>query len=341
MFAHALALLGFMGDESSEDDFLGECIAAYRAASATAAETTDEWWSDLLGPGSARGSAHSGLPDVAPPPALRSPSPVWRSAGSHQRSPPPVWRSFRPSSRISTAGLAVYAHEDGGDAVEVVVAEVAVGAHEDGGDAVVAGVPEGAHEDSGGAVEAVVAGVPAGAHEDGGGAVEAVVAGVPVGARVAPDFAWPVPPAHLLVPGYGEVVKAIRPVANMDDAIAHVKARIGAWIHSSADMFIYKVGITWRPWHRWINEEYGYAGEDYHFLETCVAGTAKGIKRLERRLVDELMGHDWRCQNAARGGGGVSDNDSSRYFLYVAYKDVLPGQRNELVARHNKHRRLD
>ena len=57
-----------------------------------------------------------------------------------------------------------------------------------------------------------------------------------------------------------------------------------------------------------------------------MGGSAAGIRRLERRMTDILMDtavvdKDWRCSNRASGGGARS-TDTSRYYLYVAYKDM-------------------
>jgi hypothetical protein len=153
----------------------------------------------------------------------------------------------------------------------------------------------------------------------------ALIRSAPVQPHITPpsaSYVWPTPPAHLTLPGHNSVCWQLKKEQSFEEAVAYVLERIGVWVWSSGDTLEYKVGITWRPEHRWRNERYGYMHEDFRFMEVLVAVTAEGARRLERRMTDILMDTDWRCSNRAPGGGGVSSADTSLYYVYVVYKDM-------------------
>ena len=124
------------------------------------------------------------------------------------------------------------------------------------------------------------------------------------------------------MPADGAIIYNIQTPGIGQDVHANcVKAHIAKWVHSSGDSLTYTIGITHSPEHRFYNDDYGYAGRDFYFLEVLVGGSARGCRALERRLTDDLMGKDSRCMNRARGGGGISNDCSEHIYLYVAWKE--------------------
>ena len=79
---------------------------------------------------------------------------------------------------------------------------------------------------------------------------------------------------------------------------------------------IFKIGITWRPKHRWLNSAYGYAHEGFSSMAIMALAPAHKARGFEETLISQWRDHRG-CQTEKPGGEGFSPTDRRPCCLYI------------------------